>query len=560
MTWFRRILLFMFFLALSCRGVFAQTSPELIRSFKTDTQIVKDGTIQLTETIVYDFDNNQKHGIFRTIPYTKTNAQNEQFAMKISGISVTDEKGNSYNFTKTDDGSSITVKIGDANRTITGIHTYIITYTVSGALTYFLDHDELYWNTTGNAWTVPIQAAVSTVTLPKNISASQVTVKCFSGVAKSISGDCGMLNNSGGTTFTMKHALLPREGMTFVLGFSKGIVAVLEPAKIVNLFDTVIGKILALIIMIALFFWYFGLPVLIPLWWFFKGRDPKPTQPPLRVSFDPPTIKNGRALMPGEIGTLIDESADMQDISATIVSLAQRKYLMIEEKKKNDFYFIQKKDPNDSGLLAFEKILLTGIFSSGQEVRVKDMAAYEMVEETKTQLYQQVMADGFFVKNPQTQRTIWKIFGIFTLLTVNIIVAVEAFIFGRNMARKTQAGADAAASAQSLRTFLVSQERQLNFQGTNQMMFEKLLSYAIAFGVEKQWAKRFEKFNLTAPDWYRGYDSNPMMNMVWLSGFSHSMSSFASSAAPPVSSSGFSSGFSGGSSGGGGGGGGGGSW
>lgn len=93
--------------------------------------------------------------------------------------------------------------------------------------------------------------------------------------------------------------------------------------------------------------------------------------------------------------------------------------------------------------------------------------------------------------------------------------------------------------------------------------FEKLLPYAVAFGVEKIWAKRFADIDMKQPEWYEGY-----------SGYSYSSTNFVRSldssfdrvnkAATPVSStsssSGFSSGFSGGSSGGGGGGGGGGSW
>lgn len=114
--------------------------------------------------------------------------------------------------------------------------------------------------------------------------------------------------------------------------------------------------------------------------------------------------------------------------------------------------------------------------------------------------------------------------------------------------------------ALSLKRFLISQERKLAFQAKNQMMFEKLLPYAIAFGVEKIWAERFKDISLKNPDWYEGHGASSFNSMILVNSLSHSYTGIARAATPTSSSSGFSSGFSGGSSGGGGGGGGGGSW
>jgi hypothetical protein len=53
-------------------------------------------------------------------------------------------------------GSSISIKIGNPDQTVTGAHWYTITYLVRGSLNAFADHDELYWNVVGNQWEVPI--------------------------------------------------------------------------------------------------------------------------------------------------------------------------------------------------------------------------------------------------------------------------------------------------------------------------------------------------------------------------------------------------------------------
>jgi len=92
------------------------------------------------------------------------------------------------------------------------------------------------------------------------------------------------------------------------------------------------------------------------------------------------------------------------------------------------------------------------------------------------------------------------------------------------------------------------------------MMFEKLLPYAIAFGVEKVWAKRFQDLNIGQPDWYQGASPGILNSYVFVNSLNSSMKSFKMATTPTRSSSGFSSGFGGGFSGGGGGGGGGGSW
>ena len=92
------------------------------------------------------------------------------------------------------------------------------------------------------------------------------------------------------------------------------------------------------------------------------------------------------------------------------------------------------------------------------------------------------------------------------------------------------------------------------------MMFEKLLPYAVAFGVEEIWANRFKDIALKQPTWYVSSNNGVFNSIVFAHALSSSSTSFAASVMAK-SSSGFSSGFSGGGfSGGGGGGGGGGSW
>lgn len=536
---------------------------EHIQTLTTQIKVEKDGTIQVNENIIYDFGNLSKHGIYRTIPTVKTNQDGKKYRLNLKVISVKDENNGSYKYSIVDSDEQVEIKIGDADRTITGVHTYNILYIISGAITYFSEHDELYWNATGNSWTVPIVKAIAQVEFPSVIKEENITTTCYTGSTGSNTTSCKATKKANSAYFVSSEILYANQGMTIVAGFPKGVVAVVEPQKVVPFSETLLGKLFFLLLTLLMTFWYVIYPFMIIYQWWKYGRDPKATVGTTTAWFDPPkSPKNNRFLTPGEVGTLGDETVDMKDISSTIVDLARRGYIKIEERKKGDYYFTKTKEFN-SGLLSFESKLLTGMFNSKKEIRLKDQKLYETVTDVTKNLYDDVVSEGLFPKNPSSIRTYYSVIAVFALFTGNFFLAIVAFLFGRNMPRKTLDGVNAFNIAKSLKNFLTSQERQLEFQAKNQMMFEKLLPYAIAFGVEKIWAKRFATINMQQPDWYQGYNTNQFNSVVFANSLNSSLSSFKSSASPPTSTrstSGFSSGFSGGFSGGGGGGGGGGSW
>lgn len=88
-------------------------------------------------------------------------------------------------------------------------------------------------------------------------------------------------------------------------------------------------------------------------------------------------------------------------------------------------------------------------------------------------------------------------------------------------------------------------------------LFESLLPYAVAMGVEKSWAKQFDDIYKEQPDWYQG--SGTFTGNRLASGLSSGIGAMNSSFSHSTSSSSSGSGG-GGFSGGGGGGGGGGGW
>jgi len=556
------IFLLLFFISSTLVLVHAQTNEE-IKAFDDQITVNKDGTVDIKETITYDFGEQSRHGIYRYIPTIKTNQDGKVFKLNFGNFIVTKNISTAEPFKITETEKQIELKIGSADKLITGVNTYTISYVVSGALAYFSDHDEIYWNINGDQWTVPVAEATSTISIPYVISENNTKLACYTGTYGSTEQLCDKEIKNNQIFFKSTNPLTAGSGMSVVVSFPKEIVAVLEPKPYVAFSETLLGKLVGLFLGLLAFSWYFLLPLIIVVIWAVKGRDPKATTPVVRAWFDPPkSPKDGRFLTPGEVGTLGDETVDLKDISGTIIDLARRGFLKIEERSKGDFYFIKQKEYKNTGLLIYEEELLDVFFSSKNEIHLKDQDNfYEKIEEVKKKLYGDVVSIGLFPTNPQSIRTIYYVIAGIAIFTGNIPLAIISFLFGRAMPRKTQEGADCANVAKSLKNFLQSQERQLEFQANKQMMFEKLLPYAIVFGVEKIWAKRFVDLNMRNPSWYQGYGSSNFNTFIFVNSMNSSLKSFQTAATPTRSSSGFSSGFGGGGfSGGGGGGGGGGSW
>src|SRR6266571_1071450 len=123
-------------------------------------------------------------------------------------------------YTVDSNGSSVSIKIGDPDLTVTGAHTYTLTYLVRGSLNGFADHDELYWNAVGNQWDVPIDQARVRVSAPAAVSRAA----CFAGPVGSTAACQHAAITNGAARFSQS-GLGPREGLTVVVAIPKGVVA-----------------------------------------------------------------------------------------------------------------------------------------------------------------------------------------------------------------------------------------------------------------------------------------------------------------------------------------------
>ena len=122
----------------------AQSASEQISTYDVDLTIQSDGSLDVVERIAYDFGPEPHHGIVRVIPVRVTfdNRNDRIYPLKV--LSVVGSPGTPTGYKVQTSGNDLQIKIGDANKTVTGVHTYTINYRVQGALNGFPDHDELY--------------------------------------------------------------------------------------------------------------------------------------------------------------------------------------------------------------------------------------------------------------------------------------------------------------------------------------------------------------------------------------------------------------------------------
>lgn len=124
-------------------GARAQASGERILSYAVVAAIQRDASVLITERIAYDFGGRARHGITREIPvkYPYDRDHDRITPLTVRSVGSPDAPAQ---YTVDNAGGTVTIKIGDPDRTVSGVHAYTLTYLVRGAMNAFADHDELY--------------------------------------------------------------------------------------------------------------------------------------------------------------------------------------------------------------------------------------------------------------------------------------------------------------------------------------------------------------------------------------------------------------------------------
>lgn len=572
MTLARRCLLV--FLCLLAVAIPVSAREVVIRHFDARVTVNANGTIEVLETIEAQFIGSNWHGLYRTIPVEYATPEGINYTLFLEPLSVTDEKANSLRWEQSRQGRDDKFKIyvPDADNST---HTIVFRYRVLDALRFYEDHDELYWNVTGNEWDARIEAASAEIELPGGVTGLHAIA--YTGVFGSRAEDAQVSTKDSLVNIATTSPLGYHEGLTAVVGWDKGFVY--EPG---------VGERIWLALRSN---WPFVLPVIVfflMLWlWWTRGRDPE--RDSITVQYQPPDN-----LTPAECGTLVDNEAAMRDITATLVDLAVKGYMTIEQKQSsgmlglshhNDYIFHMKKQPAEwSGARPHERRMLSGLFDGGSnpQVKLSDLQNhfYKFLPSIRSGIFDALVSDGYYLRRPDSVRQTYIGAGLLigflllagsgwlsgttgiasgTWIITGIVTGAIICIFGWFMTARTSTGAKTFAKVLGFEDFLGRVEKDQIARLENAPdTFEKFLPYAMALHVEKKWVQAFSGIAMQPPSWYQGNYGAGFMPYILVNDLSlMSMQAGSVMASAPRSNSGI-SGFGGGGGAGGGFGGGGG--
>lgn len=474
----------------------AQAAGEQIQNFSSTVHITKQNRVEISESIDYDFGSTPHHGIFRDIPVDYQDSDGKQYHLAFENGKVSDQSGASIQTSYSKSNGQEELKIGDPNNTITGLHTYKISYVLTPLVNQKNGRDHLALDITGNSWPVPILHASTVVTVDDGATFSDIA--CFAGPAGSSSQEgCSIIPKPPAAsqpvgpplTFTSGAQLEPGSGMTIEAYLPNGYVDhYLVAGKAAPLTSSDYAGIAAFMALVAAF--VLGAFVIGLRWWREHQRKQRQT---IIAQYEPPD-----GLRPGEVGLLIDDKSDMKEITAILIDLAVRGYIKIEQTapkslfSKAQYQLTKLKDWTDVN--PYEAELLGAVFGSQTSIALSQINKTAMsltVSSVTSHLKEALKQRGYYGAFSQEKGVLQK-----ALDTGNL----------------TDEGAAEWAKVAGFKLYLgVAEKDRLNFTDAPERTperFNALLPYAIALGVEKQWAKQFEGIDVSQnAGWYGGYNA-----------------------------------------------------
>ncbi len=552
-------------------------------SFAAVYDLQPDGSMKVTETITWRFPTGeQRHGIFRDVVVRMgwNNEENRYRYYDMTDVAVSSPSGAPDTFRVTDNGAAREIRIGSADQYTSGTQVYKVSYTLHNVLNPVTadgkpatdpsqtDAVELYYNVFGTNETTPRDRVSITVNAP----AGSTKVACYQGISRS---DTPCQATSGDPARFSAEGLAPGDAMSVVASYPPSAFGDVRPDVRQGDSGASIGSNAAPAANAAAWAGAIGAPVLAlavmgALVWT-RGRDERYADltPGLSPAFGTGAIGDGtpgaatvrggsttvavqfqppRGVQPGMVGTIIDETANPIDVSATVIDLAVRGFLRIEEIagegvfSRTDWSLTRLAPPPDERLLPYERQLLDGIFSTrGDVVRLSELknTFASTLKRIQGAMYQEVVTRGWFRSSPQTQRGVWQGIGLViaalgglvlfygrpaisailgggfsggVALGIGLIVAgLIVWVLGGRMAAKTAEGSAVLAQSLGFKEYLTTAEAgQIEFEEASNV-FSRYLPYAVVFGVADRWAHTFAEVAKAAeaanepllmPTWY----------------------------------------------------------
>lgn len=543
-----------------------------VKKYTADITMNPDGWFDVVENYDVEF-TEYKHGLLRDI-ITKYNLDGESRKIYISDINVPGHKFDTPPRFLVDLAGQIEIKIGDPDVTIIGPQHYEIRYRVKNAYLFKENQVMFYWNIKPDGWYADFEKVEFNVTAPTGAKLSAENSFVYSGsygrTDPSTSFDLNYSNNTFSGKSLESSYFLGSDNITLLVKMPKEMITEVDysPSGFIKYgWMGILGA-------FAFIFW--------AVWKKF-GKDDKVIAV---TSYYPP-----KGVDSAMAGYLINDREDASDLISLIPKWGQEGIIRVEEipKKgifsKGDTKIIQLQElPEDRP--DYEKTIFRGLFTrifsndpeDGDELSsvlvssLKDtfyttMNAAKKELKAKAQIY-------YEPKSNKVMNTSYILSGLGAIVVSGIFLFVFGFLaavvcgvfflflifMSGYMKKKNSSGSEVLSEIKGFKQFvkLAETNRIKTLIESDPDYFEKTMSYALAFGLLKEWAGKFAALNIPPPEWYSSPNAVGIMSMnTFANSFSSSMNSTQSAMVSTPSSSGSGGG---GSSGGGFGGGGGGSW
>ena len=399
------------------RGYASQT--ERILDFKSKIYVHKDGGMTVVESIKVETAGRRiRHGIYRDFPTTYKDTYGNTYRVDFRVLKVfRDGRRESYHLKTLSNG--VRIYMGKKNVILRpGVYTFTLVYWTKRQLGFFKDHDELYWNVTGNGWAFPIERVEATVHLPPGAKVIRETA--YTGFQGERGEDYEVeRDEKGNIVFITTRPLAPKEGLSIVVAWPKGYVHEPTPKEKFRYFLRDNGSVAAVVLgLVVLFLYYF-------LTWLKVGKDPE--KGTIIPRFHPP-----QGFSPAAVRFVMKMGFDSKALAVAIVDMAVKGALRIRQ-DDDGTYTLERVTDNVPDLSKGERKVLDALFDySGILVLKQDnhktvQAGKKALEKILKQEYER----NYFLRN-----TRYFIPGlILTLLTL-----VGMILTARNMETATFMG------------------------------------------------------------------------------------------------------------------------
>ncbi len=348
-------------LSLLCIALTSSAWPqndERILDYHSNITVNQDGSMDVRETIQVRARGQQiKRGIYRDFPTSYTDRFEKLVRVDFQVLEVLRD-GQPDGSRIADQGNGVRVYIGKPDVLLPpGEYTYTLAYRTTRQISFFEDHDELYWNVTGNGWIFPIDQASATVTLPKGVSRSGIRLEGYTGPQGAKNQDfTSNVASDSKSSFQTARMLPPQAGLTIVVSFPKGVVN--GPTLGAKFGDFLAENRPELVGGLGLFVL---LGYYLVVWWQ-VGRDPEGGA--IMPLYEPP-----RNFSPAGIRYLAHMGFDDKTFAAAVLNMAVKGHLAIREDAGT--YTISQKAEGSAGLTPDESVVSSKLFVLSKSLALK---------------------------------------------------------------------------------------------------------------------------------------------------------------------------------------------